>query len=97
MASQVPRQHKPVFTHPKLRVVTACLIVLIVTTIMIPGMSTYLPFGVADQIGVPILFFPFLWTAFFIYCFIAEKVWHVWLLLTVLGISHGLLVYLNLS
>ena len=71
--------------------------VLITTTLMIPGMTTYLPFSMADQIALPILLFPFVWTGLFVYCFMAKKVWHVWCLLGGISLSHLALSLLALQ
>ena len=57
----VKRGRSP-FDSLKQRVFLAVVMVLITTTLMIPGMTTYLPFSMADQIALPILLFPFVWT-----------------------------------
>ncbi|REL28853.1 hypothetical protein DXX93_07910 [Thalassotalea euphylliae] len=65
--------------------------------VLVPGMTTYLPFGAADQIGVPILLFPFIWTGLCLYSYMAEKAWHPWALMISLSVSHGVLSYLALT
>jgi len=85
MNSTARPQHKVVFTAFKGRLLASLFMVLITSVVIIPGMTTYLPLGLLDSIAVPILLFPFIWVALFIYCYLADKAWHVWALL--LGIS----------
>lgn len=69
----------------------------ITCVVLIPGMTTYLPFNMADQIAVPILLFPFIWTALCLYSYMAEKAWQPWALMLLLCISHGTLSYIALT
>lgn len=91
------RKPRAVFSAVKSRIAASILMVLIAAVVMIPGMTTYLPFGKLDTIAVPILLFPFIWTGMFIYCFLAEKAWHVWALLSGITLVHGVLSYLALT
>ncbi len=86
-----------VFNAIKSRNVAGVLMAFITCIVLIPGMTTYLPFSTADQIAVPILLFPFIWTALCTYSYLAEKAWHPWALMTVLILSHGILSYLALT
>ncbi|MEM0912411.1 MAG: hypothetical protein AAGJ37_15660 [Pseudomonadota bacterium] len=79
---------KRVFDRPISRHISAIIMSLITATVMIPGMTTYLPLSTADTIGVPIFAFPFIWCGLFIYCYMAKKSWHAWLLLLGLFVSH---------
>ena len=86
-----------VFTALKSRNVAGILMTFICSVIIIPGMTTYLPFSIGDQIAVPILLFPFIWLGLFLYSYLAEKIWHVWLVLLVLALSHAGLSFLALT
>ncbi|MEM9102156.1 MAG: hypothetical protein AAGB12_07515 [Pseudomonadota bacterium] len=85
------------FNYPKARIFAGVILTLVTTTILIPGMTTYLPLKLADQIAVPILLFPLIWTALFIYSFTAKRVSHVFIVLSVLSISHAYLAYSALA
>jgi|TARA_B110000014_G_C19766681_1_gene399032 heme/copper-type cytochrome/quinol oxidase subunit 4 len=86
-----------VFTSIKSRNIAAVLMAFITCVVLIPGMTTYLPFNMADQIAVPILLFPFIWTALCLYSYMAEKAWQPWALMLLLCISHGTLSYIALT
>lgn len=86
-----------VFTSIKSRNFAGVLMAFITCVVLIPGMTTYLPLSKADQIGVPILLFPFIWTALCIYCYMAKKVWQPWALMIALSLSHGTLSYIALT
>ena len=86
-----------VFTSIKSRNLAGVLMAFITCVVLIPGMTTYLPFNQADQIAVPILLFPFIWTALCLYCYMAEKAWQPWALMGLLCVSHGALSYLALT
>jgi len=94
---QDTRHYNSAFDRLKSRHFAALLMALLTSTVMIPGLTTYLPLSAADQIAIPILLFPFIWTGLFIYSYMAQKVWHPWLLMLVLTISHGVLSYLALT
>lgn len=85
------------FSSPKSRLVAACLMALVTSTITVTGMTTYLPFVVTDKVGIPILLFPFIWTALFIYAYLAKSAWRAWGLMLMLAMVHGLLAYLALT
>lgn len=85
-----------VFTSLTSRNIAGILMAFITCTIMIPGMTTYLPLAAADQIAIPILLFPFIWTGLCLYCYMAEKAWHPWALMMALIVSHAGLSYLAL-
>ncbi len=84
---------KQTFSAIKRRNVMAMLLALITATIMIPGMTTYLPFEMEQQILIPILLFPFIWAGLFIYTYMAEKAWQPFVLMLLLIISHLALSY----
>ncbi len=84
------------FTALKSRIIAAVLMSLLAATVTIPGMATYLPVHQNDQIGLPILFFPFIWTAMVIYCFLAKTALRVWGGLLAITLIHVLCVYLKL-
>ncbi len=86
-----------VFTALKSRNVAGVLMAFVTCVILIPGMTTYLPLNMADQIAVPILLFPFIWTALCLYSYMAEKAWHPWGVMLALSISHGVLSFLALT
>ncbi len=89
-------EEKHTFSRLKNRLFAAIVMVLVTSVLIVPGMTTYLPLHQNDAIGLPILLFPFIWTALFIYCFMAESLWRVWAVLTGLAVLHGLCVYLAL-
>lgn len=86
-----------VFTAIKSRNFAGVLMAFLTCVVLVPGMTTYLPFSAADQIGVPILLFPFIWTGLCLYSYMAEKAWHPWTLMITLSLSHGVLSYLALA
>lgn len=86
-----------VFTAIKSRNIAGVFMAFITCVMLIPGMTTYLPFSATDQIAMPILLFPFIWTALCVYSYLAEKVWQPWALMIVLSLSHGALSYLALT
>lgn len=88
---------KSTFSSLWARNIAGCLLALITCTVMIPGMTTYLPLSLADTIAIPILLFPFIWSALFIYCYMAERAWHPYLVMSVLLVSHATLAYLSLT
>lgn len=79
------------------RNIAACLMALLTATVMIPGISVYLPLGIADRIGIPIFLFPFIWTGLFLYSYLAKNAWHPWLVMVLLIIVHGALSFWALS
>ena len=97
MSETAENTRTSVFTSIKSRNFAGVLMAFITCTIMIPGMTTYLPFSAADQIAVPILLFPFIWTGLCVYSYMADKAWHPWLLMGLLCLSHGALSYVALA
>lgn len=85
------------FNAFKNRTFLALVMTLIASVVMIPGMATYLPFHQNDAIGLPILFFPFIWTALFIYSYMAKSVLQVWLVLSALTLVHVACIYFALT
>jgi|TARA_Y100000310_G_scaffold116226_1_gene114898 hypothetical protein len=85
------------FSATKRRHFMACLLALLTAIVMIPGMTTYLPFAIEEQILIPIMLFPLIWTALFIYAYMAEKAWHPFALMLFILISHCGLSYLALT
>jgi len=94
MVSQTRNQ---IFSSIRSRNLAAVLMALVTATIIIPGMTTYLPLSMADQIALPILLFPFIWTALFIYSYMASQAWHPWVVMLLLSTSHGLLAFFALQ
>ncbi|MGB0895115.1 MAG: hypothetical protein ACPGUD_11975 [Parashewanella sp.] len=88
---------KATFDSIKSRHFAAILMAFVTSVVIIPGMTTYLPLSLADQIAIPILLFPFIWMGLFIYSYLSNKAWHAWTLMLLLTISHGLLSYLALT
>ncbi len=97
MADVIENTRTSVFTSIESRNFAGCLMAFITCIVLIPGMTTYLPFSAADQIAVPILLFPFIWTALCLYSYMAEKAWHPWALMMTLILSHAGLSYLALA
>ena len=94
-----PKEHTrvSVFNAMTSRNFAGILMAFITSTIMIPGMTIYFPLSGADQIAVPILLFPFIWTALCLYSYLATKVWHAWALMGVLALFHAALSYVALT
>jgi hypothetical protein len=90
-------KNKRTFTVTRRRHLMACILALITAIIMIPGMATYLPMPMIEQILLTIMLFPLIWTALFIYAYMAEKAWHPFLVMMLLLITHALLCYLALT
>lgn len=89
--------NKTTFTATKWRNLMAILLALITATVMIPGMTVYLPFSFEEQILVPILLFPLIWCGLFIYSYMANKAWQPLVLMALLTLSHGALSYIALT
>ncbi|RZF90732.1 hypothetical protein EXT42_20050 [Pseudoalteromonas sp. CO302Y] len=85
------------FTATKFRHFMACLLALLTAIVMIPGMTTYLPFALEEQILIPIMLFPLIWAGLFIYAYMAIKAWHPFLLMLLILVSHGSLSYFAVS
>lgn len=85
------------FNAFKNRTFLAVVMTLIASVVMIPGMATYLPFHQNDNIGLPILFFPFIWTALFMYSYMAKSVARVWLVMLAIILSHVACIYFALT
>lgn len=90
-------QIKSTFNATGRRHLLTCLFALITSVVIIPGMTTYLPFAFTEQILLPIMLFPLIWTALLIYAYMAEKVWQPFALMLVLTLSHGTLCFVALS
>lgn len=91
---QPPDSHT--FSYLKTRIVAAVFMVLITSTLMIPGMATYLPFHKNDAVGLPILLFPIIWSALFIYCFMETSMKRLWAVLVSLAAIHVVCIYMAL-
>ncbi|MBH0055459.1 hypothetical protein I6F65_00625 [Pseudoalteromonas sp. SWXJZ94C] len=89
--------NKKTFNATRRRHFLACVLALITAVIIIPGMTTYLPFGMNEQILLPILLFPIIWTALFIYAYLAQKVWQPFVVMLFLCASHGLMSFWALT
>ena len=88
---------KTTFTATKRRHLMACLLALLTAVVMIPGMTTYLPFAMEEQILIPIMLFPFIWAGLFIYAYMAHKAWQPFTLMLLIILSHGVLSFMALS
>lgn len=97
MTEVTKNTRESVFTAIKSRNFAGIFMAFITCVMLIPGMTTYLPFSAADQIAVPILLFPFIWTALCVYCYLAESAWRPWALMLALSLSHGALSYIALA
>jgi len=93
---KVPKNNKSTFKAIKRRHFLACVVALITAVIIIPGMTTYLPFHMNEQILLPIMLFPIIWVGLFMYAYLAEHVWQPFAVMLLLSISHGLLSLLAL-
>ncbi|CAM3749817.1 MULTISPECIES: hypothetical protein [Pseudoalteromonas] len=88
---------KRTFSATKRRHLMACLLALITAVVMIPGMTTYLPFAMEEQILIPIMLFPFIWAGLFIYAYMAEKAWQPFVVMLLIILSHAGLSFMALS
>jgi hypothetical protein len=88
---------KRTFSATKRRHLMACILALITAIVMIPGMTTYLPFAMEEKILIPIMLFPLIWAGLFIYAYMAEKAWHPFVVMLVILFSHAGLSYMALS
>lgn len=88
---------KKTFDFFKTRLFASIFMVLVTSTLMIPGMATYLPLHQNDTIGIPILLFPFIWTGLFIYCYLETSIKRLWLVLITLTFIHAACVYFALA
>lgn len=88
---------KRTFTATVRRHLLACFLALVTAIVMIPGMTTYIPFAISEKIILPLMLFPFIWVALFIYAYMAKNIWHPFLLMLFLIIVHVLLSYLALT
>ncbi|MDO6462977.1 hypothetical protein [Pseudoalteromonas carrageenovora] len=103
---KVSKNNKSTFKAIKRRHFLACVVALITAVIIIPGMTTYLPFHMNEQIFLPfhmneqillpIMLFPIIWVGLFMYAYLAEHVWQPFAVMLLLSISHGLLSLLAL-
>lgn len=93
MASKIKTTRKGGFSAVTSRHFAGLLMAFITCVLMIPGMTTYLPFGAVDQIAIPILLFPFIWTALCLYSYLAEKAWQPWVLMLLLSAVHAALSF----
>lgn len=89
--------NKTTFTATKRRHLMACLLALVTAVVMIPGMKTYLPFSMEEQILIPIMLFPFIWSGLFIYAYMAEKAWQPCVVMLLIIFSHAGLSFMALS
>jgi len=71
------------------RMTVALVMVLVTSIVIIPGMTTYLPYYVSDN---SILLFPFVWSGLFIYCFLGSSIRQVWGVLAALTAIHSLCI-----
>jgi hypothetical protein len=88
---------KKTFTATRRRHLLACVFALVTAVVIIPGMTTYLPFAMSERILLPIMLFPLIWTALFIYAYMAEKMWHPFVVMLILTSTHALLSYTALT
>lgn len=88
---------KRTFSATKRRHFLACVLALLTSVVIIPGMTTYLPFAMSEQILMPIMLFPLIWTALFMYAYMAEKAWHPLAVMVLLIVIHGVLSFIALT
>ena len=81
------------FTHLKKRHFLAFFVSLLCSMIIVAAMPVYLPIGQTDAIGLPILAFPFLWSALFLHSYIAQKLKYAFLMQGLLIVSHSYFIY----
>jgi len=87
----------PLFSAKKSRLLAATLGVLLTSTLVTAALPAYLPFSQGDTIAGPILLFPFTWVALFLFSLITTSIQRVWGGLSLLSLSHGLIIFLALS
>lgn len=97
MTNEKDSADKVTFTYFKTRTFAAIVLTLITSVVMIPGLSTYLPFNQTDAIGLPTLLFPFIWTGLFIYSYMAKSVKQVYVVMLALITVHVACSYLALT
>ena len=85
------------FTSHVARSIAATLGAIVAAVIVTAGMPTYLPLSQTDSIGLPILLFPLTWFFLFLFSALCKNVWHAWLLIAVLTLSHAGLIAVSLS
>lgn len=88
---------KRTFSATGRRHLMACILALITAVVMIPGMTTYLPFAMEEQILIPIMLFPLIWAGLFIYAYMAEKAWQPLIVMLAILVSHAGLSFMALS
>jgi hypothetical protein len=96
MKNDQTNTRESVFTTLKSRNFAGLLMAFVTSVVVIPGMTTYLPFSASDQIAIPILLFPFIWLSLFVYSYLSEKSWHVWVVMLLLALSHSALCVIAL-
>tara|TARA_E500000178_G_C16892323_1_gene694087 strand:- start:101 stop:442 length:342 start_codon:yes stop_codon:yes gene_type:complete len=96
LLNELKMNNKKTFSATKRRHLMACVLALVTATVMITGMTTYLPLQMSEQILLPILLFPIIWVGLFIYAYISEKAWQPLLLMITLCLVHGILSYFAL-
>ena len=96
MSIEKRKNDKITFNKFKHRTVSAIILTLVTSVTMIPGMATYLPIHQNDAIGIPILLFPFIWTALFLYSYLAKSIRRVWFIMISLTTIHVACVYIAL-
>ena len=80
------------FGAPKSRVVAATIGVLLAATLITAAMPAWLPFDQANNIVMPIVFFPVTWLMLFFWVLFARNMLRMWAILVVLMIGNAALV-----
>ncbi|MEL7536474.1 MAG: hypothetical protein AAFZ58_11200 [Pseudomonadota bacterium] len=83
---------EPLFPAPRSRVAGATLGVLVAAVVMTAAMPAYLPFGQANSIVLPIIFFPVTWLLLFLWTLFAKRMLLVWASLVVLTVVNALII-----
>jgi len=87
----------PLFSYPIVRSLVATIATLIVAIVITVGSPSYIPLGGADNLAVPVILFPFIWTALFLFTLMTKKFWKANVVLLALFVFHAVLIYLKLS
>ena len=77
-----------------LRGVLAGPLAFVAATLLMLGSTVWLPSGAAqiDNLVLPIVLFPLIWTALFLYALLAERLGRAYIVVTVLCVVHAALI-----
>lgn len=88
---------QPLFQPLVSRLLAATLGTVVASTVFTAALPAYLPFSQGDSIAGPILLFPFIWVALFLFTLVTNNIGKVWGGLGALTASHLLIIYLVLQ